>query len=149
MQRISWLREEQKLLGLDCAILGSSELWHRAACCVVIKVWGNIPSCIFVVQVFQNEYGENIYSFFLVWPLLHTHCRCTGLPLRQITPNDTQTHAQTHTHTHKRYDSSGRGIGPSQTSTWQNTTFTRDRHPWPRRNSNPHSQQASGRWPAP
>jgi len=29
-------------------------------------------------------------------------------------------------------------------SVWQHTAFTRDRYPWPRRDSNPPSQQASG-----
>jgi hypothetical protein len=37
----------------------------------------------------------------------------------------------------------------AETSTWQHTTFTRDRHPCPRRDSNPQSQQASGRRPTP
>ena len=32
----------------------------------------------------------------------------------------------------------------SETSTWQTTTFTQDKHPWPRRDSNPQSQQVSG-----
>jgi hypothetical protein len=31
------------------------------------------------------------------------------------------------------------------TSTWKRTTLTRDRHPYPRRDSNPQSLQASGR----
>ena len=35
----------------------------------------------------------------------------------------------------------------AETSTWQHTTFTRDKHPCPRRDSNPQSQQASGRRP--
>jgi hypothetical protein len=34
-------------------------------------------------------------------------------------------------------------------STWQHTSFTRGRHPQHRRDSNPHSQQASGRRPMP
>jgi len=33
----------------------------------------------------------------------------------------------------------------AETSTWQHTTFTRDRHPCPRRDSNPQSQQAGCR----
>jgi len=33
----------------------------------------------------------------------------------------------------------------AETCTWQHTTHTRDRHPSPRRNSKPQSQQASGR----
>jgi hypothetical protein len=32
----------------------------------------------------------------------------------------------------------------AETSTWQHTTLTTDRHPWPRWDSNPQSQQASG-----
>jgi len=36
-----------------------------------------------------------------------------------------------------------------ETSTWQHTTHTRDKHPYPRRDSNPHSQQASCRRPTP
>jgi hypothetical protein len=36
-----------------------------------------------------------------------------------------------------------------QTSTWLHTTLTRDKHPWPRLDSNPQSQQASRRRPTP
>jgi hypothetical protein len=55
-------------------------------------------------------------------------------------------HTQTH---HTRYDSSGRVISPTQreTSTWEHTTFTRDKLPCPRRDSNPQSQQPSDRKP--
>jgi hypothetical protein len=35
----------------------------------------------------------------------------------------------------------------AETSTWQHTTLTTDRHPRPRRDSNPQSQHASGRRP--
>ena len=35
----------------------------------------------------------------------------------------------------------------AETSTWQHTTFTRDQHPCPQRDSNPQSQQANGRRP--
>ena len=35
----------------------------------------------------------------------------------------------------------------TETSTWQHTTLTRDKHPCPRRDSYPQSQQASGRRP--
>jgi hypothetical protein len=37
----------------------------------------------------------------------------------------------------------------AETSTWQHTTVTRDRHPYLRRDSNPQSQQANGRRPTP
>jgi hypothetical protein len=36
-----------------------------------------------------------------------------------------------------------------ETSTWQHTTLKRDRHPCPRRDSNPQSQQAKGGRPTP
>ena len=69
----------------------------------------------------------------LVWPLIPTHCRCSGGIFHMIT--------HTHTHTHSWQNSSGQGIRPS---VWQHTTFTRDKHPCPRWDSNPHSQQTSG-----
>jgi hypothetical protein len=37
----------------------------------------------------------------------------------------------------------------ADTSTWQHTTLEKDRQPCPRRDSNPQSQQASGRRPTP
>ena len=37
----------------------------------------------------------------------------------------------------------------AETSTWQHTTLKRNRHPCPRRDSNPQYQQASGRRPTP
>jgi len=37
----------------------------------------------------------------------------------------------------------------AETSTWQHTTLTTDRHPCSRWDSNPQSQEASGRTPTP
>jgi len=37
----------------------------------------------------------------------------------------------------------------AETSTWQHTTLTTDKHPCPRWDSNPKSQQASSRSPTP
>jgi len=37
----------------------------------------------------------------------------------------------------------------AETSGWQQTTLTTDRHPCPRWDANPQSQQASGRRPTP
>jgi len=37
----------------------------------------------------------------------------------------------------------------AETSTWQHTTLTREKYPCPRWDSNPQSQQASGRRPTP
>jgi hypothetical protein len=70
-----------------------------------------------------GKYRQNVTKFFLpvlVWPLVPTHCRCRGLLLHLITLNDTHTH----THTHIRWDSSGRGIGPSQRPVPDNAQHT-------------------------
>jgi hypothetical protein len=62
----------------------------------------------------------------------HPHCRGFTITLRH----------------HTRCHSSRRVISSSRkTSTWQHTTLTRDRHPFPRGDSNPQSQQASGNRP--
>jgi len=37
----------------------------------------------------------------------------------------------------------------AETSTWQHTTLTTDKHSWPRWYSNPQSRQTSGRRPTP
>jgi len=37
----------------------------------------------------------------------------------------------------------------AETSNWQHTTITRDRHRWPRRYSNPHFQHVSNHRPTP
>jgi len=43
------------------------------------------------------------------------------------------------------HDASERGIGPAvETSTWQQTTLSTERHPCPRRDSNP---QSACKWP--
>ena len=42
-----------------------------------------------------------------------------------------------------------RGQLVAETSTWRHTTLTTDKHPCPRRDSNPRSQQANGRRPTP
>jgi hypothetical protein len=58
-------------------------------------------------------------------------------------------HYHTHTH-HTRYDSSGRVFNPTRRPLSENTqTFTRDKHPYTQRDSNPHSRQASDRRPTP
>jgi len=37
----------------------------------------------------------------------------------------------------------------AETSTWEHTTSAKDRHPCPRRDSDPESQQGTDRWPTP
>jgi len=81
--------------------------------------------------LFPNYTSENsalvVYICSLVWPFLPTHCRCRVLLLHLIT--------------HKH---SGQVVGPSQRPLPDNT---RSIYPRPRRNSNPQSQEASGRRP--
>jgi len=84
----------------------------------------------------------------LVWPLLPTHCRRRGWLLHLITLNDTHTH--THTHTSGTLPQTVELLWTmdrpfAETFAWQHTTITRSRHPCPRQDSNPQSQQASGR----
>jgi hypothetical protein len=57
--------------------------------------------------------------------------------------------SRSHSDTLNRYDTSGRVISPTETSTRKRTTLTRDRHPCARRDSIPQSQQPSGRRPKP
>ena len=76
-------------------------------------------------------------------------CRCKGLLLHLETVSDTHTHTQTHTHTHTVGLLWTSDQPVVDTSTWQHTTLTTERHTFPRRNSNPQSQQASGRRPTP
>jgi hypothetical protein len=81
----------------------------------------------------------NIYPniSFLFWPLVPTHCKCRRLLLRLITLSDTLAIPWT------------KDRFVTESSIWQHTTFTRDRHPCHRRDSNPQSQQARGRRPTP
>jgi hypothetical protein len=52
---------------------------------------------------------------------------------------------QLHFYLHDATAPCGPGQPDAETSTWQHTTLTRDKHPRPRRGSNSQSQQASGR----
>jgi len=61
------------------------------------------------------------------------------------------TNTNTHTHTHKHTNTHTVGLlwmrdrPVAETSTWQHTTLTTDRHPCPWWDLKPQSQQASGR----
>jgi hypothetical protein len=61
----------------------------------------------------------------------------------------TQWHTHTHTHTHSIGLLWTSDWPLAETSTWQHTTLTKQRHQCPQRNSNPQSQQASGHRPTP
>ena len=90
---------------------------------------------------------DNLYlyiCYFLVWPLLPAHCRCRRYCC-----------TSSHTHTHTRTDTPHpvghlwmRDRPVTETSTLQRT-FVRDTYLWHGRDSNPKSQQASGRKPTP
>ena len=61
-----------------------------------------------------------LLPFFLSLPLISTRCRFRGLLLQLIAFN------KIHTHTHTRWDSSGRGIGLSQTRLPDNTQHSQE-----------------------
>jgi hypothetical protein len=73
---------------------------------------------------------------FLVGSFLPTHCRCRGYCC-------TWSHIMTSTRSVGLLWTRDRPV--AETCTWQHTRFTGDRHPCPRRDSNPQSQLASGR----
>jgi hypothetical protein len=66
-----------------------------------------------------------------------------------VTLRHTHTHTHTHSHTHTQSVGLLRTSDQpdAETSTWQYTTLTTDRHPWPQRDSYPQQQQASSRRP--
>ena len=57
--------------------------------------------------------------------------------------------SQSRTHAHSKWLFWSRDRPVAETCTWQHKILTRDRHPRPRRDSNPQSRQASGRRPTP
>ena len=85
---------------------------------------------------------SSTYRYFLSFLLsfldlsLPIHCRCRELLLNMITLNVAYALVRTPL---------DEGSARPPTSTWQHTTFTRDRDPCLRRDSNPQTQQASGR----
>ena len=105
--------------------------------------------CHFSDRVSQSYiwYGEvkigeaHVWHFLSVvgWPLLPNRCRCRGFLLHLITLSDTHTH----TLTGGLLWTKDRPV--RETCTWQHTTFITGRLPCLRWNSNPRSQQASGR----
>jgi len=62
----------------------------------------------------------------LSWPLLPTHCRCKRLLLHLVTLNGTHTH--THIHIKLDWTPLDEGSARQETSTWQHTTLTTERH---------------------
>ena len=83
--------------------------------------------------------GRNVFPFyFLSWSelFLPTHSRCRGYWC-------TWSHLLAHTHSVGLLWTRDRHI--ANPCTWQHTKVTRDWHPYPRLDSNPQSQPASGR----
>ena len=70
---------------------------------------------------FGTTFINSFLSFFLSLTFLPTHCVCRDAMLHLITLIDT------HTHTHTRYDSSGRGIGPSHRPVHYNTRYSQQK----------------------
>jgi len=101
---------------LCCAWLGQWLLWRTessvAARSAVWNICVFVPDVVFMIggrscKIITRKIPSFLLSFFLsflVSLLLPTYCRCSGLLLRLITLNNTNT----------RQDSPGREIGPSQ-----------------------------------
>jgi hypothetical protein len=87
-------------------------------------------------QYISRPFECTIFFFlsFPVLPSLSTHCRCGELLLQR----NTHTHTHTHTHTVRLLWTRNRSV--AETSSQQNTTRTRDRHPCSLRHSNAQSQ---------
>ena len=85
---------------------------------------GSVVCVQLTAPVLGHSAEQYSCTFLLSWSgsSLPTHCRCRGWWLHMVTVTDTHG---------TRYDSSGRGIGPSQ----------RSLSPPPRRYSIPHSSQ--------
>jgi hypothetical protein len=76
------------------------------------------------------------------WLSLMSVVCCQGLLIIEASPSHSDTlHSVALLWTSDQSD--------AETSTWQHTTLTRDRHPCSRRDSYPQSQKASGRRPTP
>ena len=91
--------------------------------------------------VFENRV-KNQCNFFFPWRDSPQWAKVSSL-------SRLHGHTQTHTHTHAVGLLWTSGQSDADTSTWQHTPLRRDRHPCPRRDSNPKSQKASGRTPPP
>jgi hypothetical protein len=94
----------------------------------LVDVWHHVET----YSTSQKILSSWLVSFLLpfsVWPLLHNHSRCREFLLYLITLSDT------HTHLVGLLWKRDRPV--AETCTWQQTTLTRDRHPFIRRESNP------------
>ena len=106
-----------------------------------LQLWISRASLLKIRNVLDKICSENkIKHFFALWrfgPLVGH-----GLALSKL---------HDHTQTHRtRQDSSGRAISPTQRPLPDNTQHSQQtRHPCPRRDSNPQSQQGSGSRPTP
>jgi hypothetical protein len=88
--------------------------------------------------IFKLVAAKFLLSFFfpsLVWLLLLIHCRRRGLLLDLIILADTHTHTPTTHHTQVELLWTSDQL-VAETSSWQHTTLTTDRHPCPQGVSN-------------
>ena len=125
----------------------------------ILQAWisNNIRSHVKIISVITSCHKKLLYPVCsmlkpLVISQITSFCVCvcgTGAQCRLWSP-----HSWSFYITHNNAPQSVGLLWTSyqlvaETSTWQHATLTGDRHPWPRRNSNPQSQQASGCRPAP
>jgi hypothetical protein len=117
-------------------VFNASVLWYAA-----YPTASDIHSLRTIAKlILLNKNYTFLSSFFAphFQPFLPTQCRCKGLLFHLITPNDT------YTHTFGTIPLDEGSAHRRDLYLKTHTTLTRDRHPCPRRDSNPQSQQASG-----
>jgi hypothetical protein len=97
-----------------------------------------------LVQNTKNVYSSLLtqYGYIFCFAVAQQPYSGTGRLISEVSRSHTDT-------PHSVVFLWGRDRPVAETSTGQHTTLTRDKHPCPRRNSNPQSQQASGCRPTP
>jgi hypothetical protein len=110
---------------------GSVLAWHKAhhspkSTGEARSMWSSTPTSPYIGTSYFLSYSDLF---------LPTHCRWRGAMVHLITLR----------HTPQSVGLLWTRDRPNPgTSTWQHRTLTRDRHPCPRKDSNPQAQQASG-----
>jgi hypothetical protein len=104
---------------------------------------GNVLSLVSIITTWLHTLISFTDLLFFPHPTVQQPLVGQGLLIIE----DSRSHSDAHTHSVGVLWTSGQA--EEETSIWQHTTLTRDRHPRPRRVSNPQSYQASGRRPTP
>ena len=107
-----------------------------------------------MISLLSHHSFERCIQLFAFINYFHEYCKFWFHGARAPQWARASSLSKLHAHTHVDTPHSVRFLWTSErpdaeTSTWQHTTLTTDRHPCPRRDSNPQSQKDSGRRPTP